>query len=268
MKTREVMATMWLGLVIVAVTLGLVSVGVLYDNQQLRQEGRELRAELDALTTESTGLKSERDLIDEELRAERRRVEDLSVQLAELKPRAESKEPVARQQAYRIRAFLENRELSQGWLLPGRATTNASGQLVYEPVVVLDPSARAALTAGTARQQSAAQPSVVTINHNYPSSHGGVWPVYGVWYGGHRPGRPDPKPDEPSRFPIPPRPQPQPVSPFLSAGIWQPGNGWQQMPRGRPGGEWVSSSPRGISYLSSGAGTGATGGGASMPIRY
>ena len=122
MKTRDMMATMWLGLVIVTATLGLVSVGVLYDNQQLRREGRELRAELDILTTESTGLKSERELIDEELRAQRRRVEALSVQLAELEQRAEAKEAPAGQQAYRIRAYLENRELSQGWLQIGRAS--------------------------------------------------------------------------------------------------------------------------------------------------
>ena len=147
MKTRDLMATMWVGLVIVAVTLGLVTAGVFLDNRDLRREGRDLRVELDARSTEATDLKTERSLIEQELRAQRERVEAMSVQLAELKLGAAAKEPAVPQQAYRIRAFLDNQWVSQGWLVPGRATTNASGQLVYEPVVVLDPSARTALTA-------------------------------------------------------------------------------------------------------------------------
>ena len=92
MKTRDLMATMWVGLVIVAVTLGLVTAGVLLDNRELRREGRDLRSELDARSTEATNLKTERSLIKQELRAQGERVEAMSVQLAELKLRRDAKE--------------------------------------------------------------------------------------------------------------------------------------------------------------------------------
>ncbi len=266
MKTRDIMATMWVGLVIVAVTLGLVTAGVFLDNRELRREGRDLRVELDARSTEATELKTERSLIEQELRAQRERVEAMSVQLAELKLGSAAKEPTVPQQAFRVRAFLENQWVSQGWLVPGRATTNASGQLVYEPVVVLDPSARTALTA--VREPAPAPPSSITVNHNYPTTTDTVWPA--IWIaGGGKHHRPIP-PVELPRFPTQPKPQPQPVSPFLSTRIWQPQTGWQQMPRGRPGGEWISTSPRGHSYLSGGAGGGVSGGGGTgtFPARY
>jgi hypothetical protein len=267
MKTRDLMATMWVGLVIVAVTLGLVTTGVFLDNRDLRREGRDLRGELDARSTEATHLKTERSLIEEELRAQRERVEALSVQLAELKLGAAAKEPAVPQQAFRVRAFLDNQWVSQGWLVPGRATTNANGQLVYEPVVVLDPSARTALTA--AKEPAPEPPTMVTVNHNYPTTYDTVWPAYWVVDNG-KPHRPKPPTEDTPRFPTQPKPQPQPVSPFLSTRIWQPQTGWQQMPRGRPGGEWISSSPRGHSYISSGAGRGLSGGGGTgtFPVRY
>ena len=265
MKTRGWMATMWLGLVIVTVTLGFVSVGVLWDNRQLRGQGRDLRIERDALAMESTGLKAERDLIEQELRGHRRRVDELSAQLAELNLRTEAREAAGVQQAYRIRAFLENQVVGQGWLVPGRATTNANGQAVYEPVVVLDPPTRPALTPAVPKERAAAQPMSVTVNHNYPSAYDGVWPAYWVWWSGHdgqKPHRPEQPPTESTRFPVQPKPQPQLPSPFLSTRIWQPQTGWQKMPQGRPGGEWISSSPPGHSYVSSGTAAGT------FPVRY
>jgi hypothetical protein len=250
MKTRDLMVTLGVGLLIVALTLGLIAVGVLLDNRQLRQDGRELQAELDDSQAEASGLKTERGMIEEELRAQREKVEELSVQLAELKQRTEPKESAAGQPAYRIRAYLDNQSVGQGWLVPGRSTTNSSGQLVYEPVVVLDPSARTALTATAPKETVPTEPTSVTVNHNYPNTYGGVWP--GVWVVSagqkhrRRPGQP------PAQVPTQPQPQVQP-SPFLSTRIWQPQTGFQQMARGRPGGEWISSAPRGHSYLSSGS---------------
>ena len=147
----------------------------------------------------------------------------MSVQLAELKLRRDAKEPAVPQQAFRVRAFLDNQWVSQGWLVPGRGATNASGQLVYEPVVVLDPSARAALTA--AKPPAAPEtPSSITVNHNYPTTTETVWPAIWIAGGGHHQ-RPDPPVELPPRFPPQPKPQPQPVSPFLSTRIWQPQTG-------------------------------------------
>jgi uncharacterized membrane protein YgcG len=260
MKTRDMLATIWLGLVIVAVTLGLVTVGVLFDNRQLRQDGRDLRVELDARSTETTGLRAERSSIEEELQAQRQRVEELSVELAELKLRADTNEKPVGQPAYRVRAYLENQWVSQGWLVPGRATTNSSGQLVYEPVVVLDPSARTALMAAAPREPAPTEPTSVTVNHNYPSAYQTVWPAFWVSTGGKPQHRPKP-PESSTPFPTQPKPEPQPVSPFLSTRVWQPQTGFQRMAPGRPGGEWISSAPRGHSYISSGAGGGFSGGG-------
>lgn len=269
MRTRDLMATMWIGLVIVAVTLGLVSAGVMLDNRQLREEGRRLRAELDVLGTEATGMKSERQLLEEELEAQRERLEALSTQMAELQLKAESKNPVAAQSAYRVRAYLENQALGQGWLLPGRSTTNANGELVYEPVVVLDPSTRAAIasTAGARKEPEAAMPASVTVNHNYPypATYDNVWPAYWVWFGGHKGHRPGQKPGDTPEAQPPLRPS---ESPFLSTRVWQPQTGFQQMPRGRPGGDWISSAPRGHSFISSGAPRSVSTGRSTFPARY
>jgi hypothetical protein len=262
------MATMWIGLVIVAVTLGLVSAGVMLDNRQLREESRRLRAELDTLGGESAVWQSERQLLEEELGAQRERVTSLSTQLAEMKVETETKSTVVAQTAYRVRAYLENQAVGQGWLLPGRSTTNANGGLVYEPVVVLDPSTRAALTGGNgARKPEAEMPAVVTVNNNYPypRTYDYTWPGYWVWSTGHKGHRPGHKPDD-SVQPQPPASPP--VSPFLSTRIWQPQTGFQQMPRGRPGGDWISSAPRGHSYISSGATRSLGTGGSPFPARY
>jgi hypothetical protein len=245
---------MWVVIVIAALTVGLVAIGVLIDNRQLRRDTRDLRADLNAARTEATDLKTDRELIEAELRAHRDSVESLSAQVAELKQRIEPKPTPAatRQQAFRIPIYLDNRQLSQGWLLPGRTSTNAAGQTVYEPVVVLDPSARTALTSSAAKPAQASTPASVTVNHNYPGWYDNVWP--GVWFVAdnqkHR--KHGPSDGDSSRFPMQPQPQPLPASPFLSTRIWQPQTGFQQMARGRPGGEWISSAPRGHSYLSSG----------------
>ena len=259
MRTRDLITTMWVGLVIAALTLGLVAVGVLLDHRQLRQDQRDLRAELDNTRAEASGLRTEREIIEEELRAQRERVDELSVQLGELKQRTEPKETAAAQPSYRIRAYLDNQWVSQGWLVPGRATTNSNGQLVYEPVVVLDPSARTALTESAPKKTVPTEPTSVTVNHNYPSSYGGVWP--GVWVvsAGQKHRRPR---QPPAQAPMQPQPQVQAASPFLSTRIWQPQTGFQQMARGRPGGEWISSAPRGHSYLSGGSARSA------LPVRH
>jgi hypothetical protein len=177
-----------------------------------------------------------------------------------LRSHTETKTTVAAQPAYRVRTYLENRALGQGWLLPGRSTTNASGELVYEPVVVLDPSTRSMLATDAAKETEPAPPTSVTVNHNYPSTYDNVWPAYWVSVRGqkghrHKPG------ETPQTLQPPVSP---PVSPFLSTRIWQPQTGFQQMPRGRPGGEWISSAPRGHSYISSGAGTGV----GTFPARF
>ncbi len=264
MKTRNLLVTMWVGLVIVALTLGLVSVGVLLDNRQLRQEGRDLRTSWDDSRAEATALKDERASIQEELGAQRQKVEELSAQLAELKVRTEAKEAPVGQQAYRIRAYLNNQWVSQGWLVPGQATTNGNGQLVYDPVVVLDPSARTAMSDSPSNEVVPAEQGSVTINHNYPAQYDGVWPGVWVWSTGQKHRRPGQHSPESPRSSAQPQPQPQPVSPYLSTRVWQPRNGWQQMAPGRPGGEWISSAPRGLSYLSNGGGSRSP----SLPVRY
>jgi hypothetical protein len=213
--------------------------------------------------------------MEEELATQRKRLEDLSMQVAELKSQTDSKTPVAARQAFRVQAYLDNRALGQGWLLPGRSTTNANGELVYEPVVVLDPSTRSALAGTVAKEETESEaPTSVTVNHNYPypTTYDNVWPAYWVWSVGHK-RRPGHKPGETPSQVQPPATRP--TSPFLSTRIWQPQTGFQQMARGRPGGEWISSSPPGHSYISSGAARLSSGaarrvgtGGSTFPARY
>jgi hypothetical protein len=265
MKTRHMLIALSGCLATVTLAMALMVLSVALDNRALRREAAALRATLERATAETTALNEERLAARVELTAQQDRLRRLEDRLSRLTDDRDD----SGVRAQRARAYVGNRHVGMGWVLPSRLSTNTAGEeAVRDAVVVLDEPARGTLPAGWTNAVQRELVPATTVNYNYPYPYWSTWwPytwVYCVEPPTNRPNSSLPPLDAQPRLPQPPKPTPQVPSPFLSTRIFQPQTGWVRTPPGRPGGDWISTSPRGISYLSGGRAIQAP----TLPQRY
>jgi hypothetical protein len=239
MKTRPILIGLTLVVTTVVLGLGGMAVLLLMDNRELRSELRDVRTQLERSGEEVRGLKEERQLTRESIEVQRERMETMSAELAALSSAADERETVrAVPRSYRVRAFMGQQEVGMGWMVASQVSSNGvTGQLTYEPVIVLDEAVRQRVGVTQTNVVEREVTKSTTVNYNYPYQYGGGWPV--VWVAPHKRGKGDGGGS--TGQPEQPPPPPQVPSPFLSTRPWHPQTGWTQMAPGRPGGEWISS---------------------------
>jgi hypothetical protein len=217
MKLRNLTLLLAAGLGTVTVASTVVTVATLLDNRQLRREVREARLEGNRAAAEARRQEEQ----DREVAARDEQLRNRETELAELQSRATNNAPApaAAARPVRVRTYLGQRYLGLAWIVPGQAAKDpATGQMAYEPVVLMDESIREAVGVSKTNvvEREVVRPTTVNYNYSYPYQI--WWPV--VWAPATKPkgGSPPRSP----RIPPPGTRAPQDGEPFLSTKFYQP----------------------------------------------
>jgi hypothetical protein len=222
MKTRTLFTVLGFGLTLLSSALVLVVMVSLQDNRELRRELGAVRAELQGARTEVGQLRDETSDATERLAAKESRLETLENELAKAKaadagPTGEAGATPAVPRAHKVRAYVGTQYLGLAWLVPSpRPRAPETGQVSYEPIIVLDESLKRNLVVHQTNVVERAVPWETTINYNYPYPYW-YYPVF-VWHGTNPPTRCDTN-RPPGTTPGPPQPgiqQPAKSKPLLS----------------------------------------------------
>ena len=223
MKIRDLTILLATSFGAIATVSTIVTVMVLLDNRELRQDMRDMRQSWNAATGESQQLKQERSEAESAFSAQGERLKKVEAELAALKSSLPTNGPasVGTPRAYRAPVFLGQQFLGQGWVAPGQAAKDPNtGQVSYEPVVLLDPSVRAGIAAGKTNVIEREVPTPTTVNYNYPYPYYyWWWPTYWTFGTNGNAGGP---PEKPPRFPPPVTRAPPEGGLFLPTKFYRP----------------------------------------------
>jgi hypothetical protein len=227
MKTRNLLAAAFICGGVISVLLALFVVVMFLENRALRAELQGLREEAYQATAEAGRLRTESAQASEERVSLRARLTQLEREAAQAPAEATNPPALvmtgASPRALRIRTYLGSQPVGSSWLVPTPTRTNsATGQTTYEPVVVLDESARGSLVAYKTNVVERDVYRATTVNHHYPWGYPynyGWWPA--VWVAGTNQNRVCPP--QPSPHP-PPVTKPMPEEPgvFFPRTVWKP----------------------------------------------
>jgi hypothetical protein len=217
MKLRNLTLLLAASLGTVALACAVVTVATLLDNRQLRREIREARLEGNRAAAEAQRNGDQ----DRELAAREEQLRNVEAELAELRSRAitNAPAPAAAARPVRVRTYLGQRYLGLAWIVPGQAAKDpATGQMAYEPVVLMDESIREAVGVSKTNivEREVVRPTTVNYNYSYPYQI--WWPV--VWAPATR--AKEGPPHRAPRIPPPGTRAPQEGEPFLSTRFYQP----------------------------------------------
>ncbi|HKS37215.1 MAG TPA: hypothetical protein VJW76_08510 [Verrucomicrobiae bacterium] len=228
MKIKNLLAVVGVGFTILSSSLIVIAVVVVQDNRELRTELRAVRADLNEARAEAGQVREEAAVATAELASKHDQVEGLEEELATAKAAnlkassAAERSPAPR--AYRVRTYLGSRYIGMAWMVPSPLPKDAeSGQVAYEPVLVLDESVKSNFELRTTNVVEREVSRATTVNYNYAYPY--YYPVF-VSSGGHRPPNCDTNP-------VPAQPKLPTPSPRLPPGIFNPVNSKPFLP-GKP----------------------------------
>jgi len=189
MKTNNLLTTAGVCLTIFTSSLVLIAVVVVQDNRELRKELRALRTDLQESRTAVGQLRQETDDATAQLVAKRDELEELEEELARSRPAhpksAETAAASTAPRAFRVRTYLGGRFIGMAWMVPSPLPKDAeSGQVSYEPVLVLDESLKSNLESRPTNVVDREVSRATTVNYNYAYPY--YYPVF-VGNGGNRP---------------------------------------------------------------------------------
>jgi hypothetical protein len=213
----------------------------LKENRNLRRENQKLWADLHSTKNQAQDLEEEKSEATTKLAAKHGEVQALEAKLGKAEADAQNaKTNVAAAggqlfRPYQVRAFVGNRPVGRGWVMPSNVTKDPkTGQINFEPVVVLEEASKKAFTETNYVERDVVRYSTLNYNYNpYPY----YWYYYPYSY--YRPGLTNIPPI------MPPNNQPTPsgpvsVRPLVSGGApWTPftvqgGNSTPQTQAGMP----------------------------------
>lgn len=203
------LALVTVGIVVLLTWQSRVNRQLVGANSQLSRELRQSQDTVATLTGEKTG-------ISDKLAA-------LELREKELRDRVDSLEAAteAPPRPYRVRAFVGRENIGAAWMVPVNVTRDTqSGRYLFEPVLVIDESARDHFTAY--RTNVVEREVYTTEVYQDPYSGANGYPYFYYVTPG-RPEKPDRPPNRPGR-PTPPRsPEPQPTpQPDARAQVFAP----------------------------------------------
>ena len=216
MKTKSLLATIGVCLTILSSASVLITVVVVLDNRELRREIRTLHTDLHQARVDASQLREETTDATERLAAKQSDLLELEKELTRPKASdAKASDAAAAStapRAQRVRTYLGNQYIGMSWLVPSAVSKEPeSGQISYEPVLVLDESLRRNLAVDKTNAVEREVSHETTVNYNYAYPY--YYPVF-LWAGINRPPNCDT-----NRIAVQPKPQPQ-----LPSGIFNPVN--------------------------------------------
>jgi len=221
MKTRNFTLLLSAGLGTVALVSISITLLVLLDNRQLRRELQAVRHESNQAVAETRRLEDERS----SFTAQSEQLKTVQAELAALRSSVVSNAPATpvAARAFRAPTYFGQRYLGHAWIVPGQTAKDpATGQVGYEPVILIDESVRGNVAASKTNvvEREVARTTTVNYNYNYTHPNYAWWPA--VWIPSSRGGNTPRPPSQPPRFPPPVKRVPQDSGVFLSTKLYQP----------------------------------------------
>jgi hypothetical protein len=212
----------------------------LKENRDLRRENQKLWADLHATKSQAEDLEEEKSEATTKLAAKHGEVQALEAKLGKAEADAQNAKTNGAAagaqpfRPYQVRAFVGNRLVGRAWVLPSNVTKDPkTGQVNFEPVVVLEEASKKAFTETNYVERDVVRYS--TLNYNY-----NPYPYYWYYYPyySYRPGLTNVPPIMPPNNNQPTPSGPVSVRPLVSGGApWTPFTiqGGNSTPQTQPG---------------------------------